>query len=147
MYLLILGLSRWLSGKESTCQSRRHRRCGFDPWVRKISEGGNGNPLQYSCLENPMDRGAWRATTMKSQRVGHDRAHSSHQFKPYQRVLGISSYYCYTGNYPKTLRYKTIPAGLPCSCGVVENLPANTRDASSIPGSGGSPGGGSDNPL
>ena len=24
--------------------------------------GGNGNPLQYSCLENPMDRGAWRAT-------------------------------------------------------------------------------------
>ena len=25
--------------------------------------GGNGNPLQYSCLENPMDRGAWRATT------------------------------------------------------------------------------------
>ena len=27
-----------------------------------ISGGGNGNPLQYSCLENPMDRGAWRAT-------------------------------------------------------------------------------------
>ena len=25
-------------------------------------EGGNGNPLQYSCLENSMDRGAWRAT-------------------------------------------------------------------------------------
>ena len=24
--------------------------------------GGHGNPLQYSCLENPMDRGAWRAT-------------------------------------------------------------------------------------
>ena len=33
-------------------------------------EKGNGNPLQYSCLENPMDRGAWQAT--KSQRVGHD---------------------------------------------------------------------------
>ena len=26
------------------------------------SRGGNGNPLQYSCLENPMDRGAWWAT-------------------------------------------------------------------------------------
>ena len=26
------------------------------------SRGGHGNPLQYSCLENPMDRGAWRAT-------------------------------------------------------------------------------------
>ena len=38
------------------------KRRGFDPWVRKISEGGNGNTLQYSCLENPMDRGAWWAT-------------------------------------------------------------------------------------
>ena len=33
--------------------------------------GGHGNPLQYSCLENPMDRGAWRATVTWSQRVGH----------------------------------------------------------------------------
>ena len=30
----------------------------FDPWVRKIPGEGNGDPLQYSCLENPMDRGA-----------------------------------------------------------------------------------------
>ena len=35
---------------------------GFDPWVGKIPGGGHGNPLQYSCLENPMDRGAWQAT-------------------------------------------------------------------------------------
>ena len=33
---------------------------------------GNGNPLQYSCLENPMDRGAWWATVHGSQRVRHD---------------------------------------------------------------------------
>ena len=33
---------------------------------------GNGNPLQYSCLENPMDRGACRLQFMGSQRVGHD---------------------------------------------------------------------------
>ena len=33
---------------------------------------GNGNPLQYSCLENPMDRGAWWAAVHGSQRVGHD---------------------------------------------------------------------------
>ena len=32
---------------------------------------GNGSPLQYSCLENPMDRGAWRATVHGVQRVGH----------------------------------------------------------------------------
>ena len=30
----------------------------FDPWVEKIPGEGNGYPLQYSCLENPMDRGA-----------------------------------------------------------------------------------------
>ena len=38
----------------------------FDPWVGKIlwrrsSGGGNDNPFQYSCLENPLDRGAWWA--------------------------------------------------------------------------------------
>ena len=33
---------------------------------------GNGNPLQYSCLENPMDGGAWWATVHGSQRVGPD---------------------------------------------------------------------------
>ena len=38
------------------------RSCRFNPWVGKIPTGGNGNPLQYSCLWNPMDRGAWRAT-------------------------------------------------------------------------------------
>ena len=32
------------------------------PWVGKIPGGGHGNPLRYSCLENPMDGGAWRAT-------------------------------------------------------------------------------------
>ena len=52
------GLPRWLSAKESTCQCRRSR---FNPWVGRSPGGGNGNPFQYSCLRNPMDRGAWRA--------------------------------------------------------------------------------------
>ena len=38
------------------------RRHGFYPWVRKIPWKRKQNPLQYSCLENPMDRGAWWAT-------------------------------------------------------------------------------------
>ena len=33
------------------------RDTGSNPWVGKTPGGGNGNPLQYSCLENPMDRG------------------------------------------------------------------------------------------
>ena len=38
---------------------------------RSLGEG-NGNPLQYFCLEIPMDRGAWHAAVQGSQRVGHD---------------------------------------------------------------------------
>ena len=39
--------------------------------ARSLGEG-TGNPPQYSCLENPMDRGAWRATVHSMQRVKHD---------------------------------------------------------------------------
>ena len=35
---------------------------GLIPGSGTFPEEGNGNPLQYSCLENPMDRGAWQAT-------------------------------------------------------------------------------------
>ena len=38
------------------------RDMGPIPGLGRSSAGGHGNPLQYSCLENPMDRGAWRAT-------------------------------------------------------------------------------------
>ena len=38
------------------------RDAGLIPGLGRSPGEGNGNPLQYSCLENPMDRGAWRAT-------------------------------------------------------------------------------------
>ena len=56
-------------GKESACNAGdlgSITRSGRSPGK------GNGNPLQYSCLENPMDRGAWRATVHGVLRVGHD---------------------------------------------------------------------------
>ena len=44
----------------------------FDPWSGRFPGEGNGNPLQYSCLENPLDRGAWweahRDQSMGSQK-------------------------------------------------------------------------------
>ena len=52
------GFAGGTSGKEPTCQCRRHKRSGLE----RYSGGGHGNPFQYSCLENPMDRGAWWAT-------------------------------------------------------------------------------------
>ena len=42
------------------------------PGSGRSPRAGNGNSLQYSCLENPMDRGVWRATVHGVSRVGHD---------------------------------------------------------------------------
>ena len=46
-------------GKESACNSGD---LGLIPGLGRSPGGGHGNPLQYSCLENSMDKGAWRAT-------------------------------------------------------------------------------------
>ena len=45
---------------------------GYIPGSGRSTGEGNGNPLQYSCLENPRDRGAWWTTVQGSQRAGHD---------------------------------------------------------------------------
>ena len=57
-----MGFPGVASGKEPSCQCRRHKRRGFDPLVGKTPGEGRSNPLQYSWLEKPMDRGAWWAT-------------------------------------------------------------------------------------
>ena len=57
--LTILGLPWWLSGKEFAHQAGN---VGLIPGLGRSSGEGNGNPLQYSCLENPTNRGAWWVT-------------------------------------------------------------------------------------
>ena len=47
---------------------------GLIPGWRRSPGEGNGNPLQYSCLENPMDRGAWQAIAHGVAKVGYDLA-------------------------------------------------------------------------
>ena len=47
--------------KESTCQCRRHRRCEFDPWVRKILWRRKRQPTPVFLPGKPMDRGPWQA--------------------------------------------------------------------------------------
>ena len=53
---------RWLSSKESTCTVGEARDMCSLPGLGKSPGGGNGNLLQYSCLEIFMDRGSWWAT-------------------------------------------------------------------------------------
>ena len=57
-----VGLPPWLSSKESTCNTEATWDMGSVPLRGGSPGGGHGNPLQYSCLENPMDKGAWWAT-------------------------------------------------------------------------------------
>ena len=47
------------AGRESACNAED---LGLIPGLGRSPGEGNGNPLQYSCLGNPMDRGAWQAT-------------------------------------------------------------------------------------
>ena len=57
-----LGLSAGSGGKKKKKICLQRRRPRLDPGSGRPPGEGNGNPLQYSCLEHPMERGAWRAT-------------------------------------------------------------------------------------
>ena len=52
----------WARGKEPTCQCRRCKRHSLISRLGRSPGGGNGNSLQYFCLKNPMDKGAWQTT-------------------------------------------------------------------------------------
>ena len=54
-----MGFPGGSDGKEPACSAEN---TGLIPGSGRSPGEGNGNPLQYSCLENPMDRGAWQAT-------------------------------------------------------------------------------------
>ena len=66
-----LGLPCSSAGKESSCSAGDP---GSIPGLGRSPGEGHGNPLQYSCLENPMGRRAWRAIVHGVARVGHDLA-------------------------------------------------------------------------
>ena len=68
--MYVKGFPGGVSGKESTYLAGD----AFSiPGLGRFPGGMHGNPIQYSCLENPMDRGAWQAIqSMVLQRVGHD---------------------------------------------------------------------------
>ena len=56
-----MGLLRWLRGKGPACQAGEERDVGSVSVLGRSLGEGKCNPLQYSCLGNPLDRGSWRA--------------------------------------------------------------------------------------
>ena len=87
-------LPRWSVGKESACNAGE---LGLIPGLERSPGVRNGNPLQYSYLENSMDRGAWRATVhgvAKSQTQLNDLTwHSIAHFSSFQSSGLLSSKY------------------------------------------------------
>ena len=123
------GLPRWLSSKEPACQYRRH---GFDPWVGKISWRGKWQPLQYSCLGNAMNRGAWWATVCEVTDLDTDEKLNPKQ-QPEVDKFCFLIFFSWSPNGS---------AGKESTCNA-----GDTGDTSSIPGLGRSPGEGSGYPL
>ena len=66
-----MGFPGGASDKEPTCECRRHEMQVQSLGLEDPLGGGISNPLQYSCLENPMDREAWCCYSPWTQRVGH----------------------------------------------------------------------------
>ena len=62
----------------------------FESLYKSLIEEKNGNPLQYSCLGNSMDRSAWRATVRGVTRVGHDLATKQKQQQQYKFIIAIN---------------------------------------------------------
>ena len=58
--------------KNPPANARGARHVGMIPGSGRSHGGGHGNPLQYSCLENPMDSGAWQATDHGVAKSGHN---------------------------------------------------------------------------
>ena len=101
-------------------------------WLCSLSGEGNDNSLQYPCLENPMDRGAWQATVhgvefvrivLKKKKKKKNCTQGYHRRERSQN--------CFLREIKHSNQYKHFPDGL-----VVKNPPAHAGDLGSIPGSG-----------
>ena len=128
-------------GKESACSAGDIGDVGSIPRSGGSSGGGNGNPLQYSCLENSLARGAWWATVYgvaKSQtRL------STYHYHKIASIIVCAPVFISLGYLPRSGI-----AGWDFSGGSDGKASAyNAGDPGSIPGSGRSPGEGNGNPL
>ena len=92
-------------GKESACKAVDP---GSMPELGRFPGEGNGNPLQYSCLENPMDRGAWQATV---NGVAKSQTQLSHQTTSTE-LVSVQCTVCWFSN---VLFIYMAASGLSCS--------------------------------
>ena len=75
-------MSQWLKNKKNP-----PAKAGSIPGLGRFPGEGNGNPLQYSLLGNPMDRGAWQATVQGFVRVRYNLVTKQQQFSTKKEIL------------------------------------------------------------
>ena len=94
MYLLASPVAQSLKNpptiQETTCNRGI---MGSIPGSGRYPREGNGNPLQYSCLGNPMDRGAWRATVHGSQALDPTQQLNYYYYVPVTRLSTVPKFY------------------------------------------------------
>ena len=86
------GFPWWLRGKEVTCNAGHAGDESLIPGSGRFPGGGNGNPLQFSCLENSTVKGSLTVYSLGSQRVGHDWAHICVMYGNQRGVGGNGEY-------------------------------------------------------
>ena len=77
------------AGKEYACNARDAGDAGLIPGSRRSPGGGNGNPLQYSCLANPMERSLVGYYSPWGLRVGYDLASEHNNNNEHEKVFAI----------------------------------------------------------
>ena len=135
------GLPWWLSGKEYTCQCRRHWRCGFDLWIKKISWRRKWQPTPVFLSGKSHEQRSLAGYGITKSQIWlsmhalmvHSQEHVNewHVWLWFSKDLGRSHIKC-----------QGFPGG-----SVGKELTCNAGDAGSIPGLGRSPGGGHGDPL
>ena len=87
-----MGFPSGSAGKKSACNAGNTGDVGSIPGSGSSPGEGNGNPLQYSCLENPMDRGAWWAVVHRVTELDTTEHACSHRFFLHPKaLLGLPS--------------------------------------------------------
>ena len=120
----ILGLPRRRGGNESLPASAGDTEdSGVIPWWRRCPGGGNGNPLQYSCLESAVDRVGWQTTTRGSAASDTAVYAHPHECSPAQ-FWGLSLQHVFTEVRLTSVTFRGLHAGgLTCLPDLTPTIP------------------------
>ena len=111
---IIQGLPQGLNGKESTCNAGDVGDTGLIPGLGRSPGEANGNPLQYSCLENPMDVGAWWATVQGVAKSWTQLIHTHGIWLIMVWLTMVQKQYAFSRNHTSKFEFCSLPGAMIC---------------------------------